>query len=159
MKKKSFFLTLPLSIVMTLTFAGAVLASEGAAEVEMTEAVTEVAEPMGPPAQEEIPLDTSKHEHTYRLAADSYEATDTTGGYRHYRCSVCGDDYSYTTDPMVYAENLKTGEEITLDYAMNPYLPNYEFMPDNELHVFWSREDSEWSFLYNSNIGNSKKGG
>ena len=40
MKKKSFFLTLPLSIVMTLTFAGAVLASEGAAEVEMTEAVT-----------------------------------------------------------------------------------------------------------------------
>ena len=144
MKKKSFFLTLPLSIVMNLTFAGAVLASEGAAEVEMTEAVTEVAEPMGPPAQEEIPLDTSKHEHTYRLAADSYEATDTTGGYRHYRCSVCGDDYSYTTDPMVYAENLKTGEEITLDYAMNPYLPNYEFMPDNELHVFWSREDSEW---------------
>ena len=84
------------------------------------------------------------HVHNYRLAADSYEATATQGGYRHYRCTVCRADYSYETDPLVYTKNPKTGEALTQDYAINPYLPNYEFMPDNELHVMWSKEDSEW---------------
>ena len=86
----------------------------------------------------------TEHEHDYRLASDSYEATATQGGYRHYRCTVCRADYSYETDPLVYTKNPKTGEALTQDYAINPYLPNYEFMPDNELHVMWSKEDSEW---------------
>ena len=85
-----------------------------------------------------------EHSTSYVLQSDSYEATDTTGGYRHYKCSQCDAEYSYKTDPMVYTVNPKTGEEINFDYAINPYLPNYEFMPDNELHVFWSREDNEW---------------
>ncbi len=84
------------------------------------------------------------HGTSYVLQDDSYEATDTTGGYRHYKCAQCGAEYSYATDPMVYEVNPKTGEPITLDYATSVYLPNYEFMPDNELHVFWSRQDNEW---------------
>jgi hypothetical protein len=82
--------------------------------------------------------------HDYRLAADSFEATATQGGYRHYVCAGCGVEYSYETAPTVYAVNPKTGEPVTLDYAVNPYLPNWEFMPDNELHVMWSRKDGEW---------------
>jgi len=84
------------------------------------------------------------HIHAYHLAEDSYEATAAEGGYRHYVCAECGDAYSYETDPTVYTVNPKTGEPVTLDYAANPYLPNWEFMPDNELHVLWSREDNEW---------------
>ncbi len=84
------------------------------------------------------------HSSSYKLQEDSREATDTTGGYRHYKCAECGAEYSYNTDPLVYPVNPKTGEAITFDYAINPYLPNFEFMPDNELHVFWSRADSEW---------------
>lgn len=82
--------------------------------------------------------------HTYRLEPDSYEATDTAGGYRHYRCSVCRSDYAYYTDPLVYKVNPKTGEPLSDSSAANPYLPNYEFMPDNELHILWSKADSEW---------------
>lgn len=85
-----------------------------------------------------------EHSTAYVLQSDSHEATDTTGGFRHYKCSQCGAEYSYETAPMVYSVNPKTGEAITFDYTANPYLPNYEFMPDNELHVFWSREDNEW---------------
>ena len=90
------------------------------------------------------PMEREAHIHTYRLASDSYEATDTTGGYRHYRCTTCHNEYAYNTDPMVYTVNPKTGEAISFDHTINPYLPNYEFMPDNELHVFWSKEDREW---------------
>lgn len=94
---------------------------------------------------EEEKVDPEECTHSYRLQDDSYEATDTTGGYRHYICSDCDDEYSYETDPMVYTVNPKTGEAAdNLKDAVNPYLPNYEFMPDNELHVFWSKEDSEW---------------
>ena len=85
-----------------------------------------------------------EHVTSYVLQDDSYEATDTTGGYRHYACSECGAEYSYETDPMVYEVNPKTGEPLDYSDAVNPYLPNWEFMPDNELHVFWSREDDEW---------------
>ena len=91
-----------------------------------------------------LAADTTAHTHTYRLAPDSYEATDTTGGYRHYRCTVCRSDYAYYTDPLVYTVNPKTGEPVNDSNAANPYLPNYEFMPDNELHVMWSKADSEW---------------
>ena len=87
---------------------------------------------------------TNTPEHTFRLQPDSYEATAATGGYRHYRCTECGEEYSYTIDPLVYDVNPKTGEPLDDSLAVNPYLPNYEFMPDNELHVFWSKEDSEW---------------
>ena len=85
-----------------------------------------------------------EHVGSYRLEADSYEATDTEGGFRHYRCSECQAEYSYETAPLVYETHPKTGEAVSLALAANPYLPNYELMPDNELHVFWSREDEEW---------------
>lgn len=86
-----------------------------------------------------------EHSGSYKLVySDSYEATETEGGHRHYACTVCGAEYSYDTDPTVYTVNPKTGEPVTFDNAANPYLPNYEFMPDNELSVFWSRKDGEW---------------
>ncbi len=91
--------------------------------------------------------DTSEeHVHSYQLQEDSYESTDTEGGFRHYKCTdeECGDEYSYETDPLVYTENPKTGAAISMTTAVNPYLPTYERMPDNEMHVFWSREDEEW---------------
>ena len=49
-----------------------------------------------------------EHTTSYVLQDDSYEATDTAGGYRHYACSECGAEYSYETDPMVYEVNPKT---------------------------------------------------
>ena len=151
MKKYRRLLAMLLCIVMVFTLTNGVWAADGETQLvdpealeaaitaaKATSAVAETAEESDEPAA------APTHTHTYRLAADSYEATDTTGGYRHYRCTVCMHDYSYTTDPMVYKTNPKTGEAITFDYAANPYLPNYEFMPDNELHVLWSKEDNEW---------------
>ena len=85
-----------------------------------------------------------EHAGSYLLQEDSHEATETESGYRHYVCQECGAEYSYETAPLVYETNPKTGEAVSLSLAANPYLPNFELMPDNELHVFWSREDEEW---------------
>ena len=90
-------------------------------------------------------------EHHYRLQEDSFEATDTEGGYRHYRCEDCGDEYSYHTDPMVYVTNPRTGELVDQAGAWNPLLPPWEHIPDPEPQVFWSRADGEWRcYLYGS---------
>lgn len=90
-------------------------------------------------------------EHHYELQEDSYEATDTEGGYRHYVCADCGDEYSYETDPMVYTTNPKTGEPVDQKGAVNPLLPGWEHIPDGEPQVFWSKEDNEWRvYLYGS---------
>ena len=92
-----------------------------------------------------------EYEHHYRLQDDSYEATDTEGGYRHYVCADCGDEYSYTTDPLVYETNPKTGETVTQAHAYNPLLPSWEHIPDAEPQVFWSKADNEWRvYLYGS---------
>ena len=94
-----------------------------------------------------------KHEfeHHYQLQPDSYEATDTTGGYRHYVCADCGDEYSYTMDPLVYTVNPKTGEPVDQAGAWNPLLPSWEHIPDAEPQVFWSRADNEWRcYVYGS---------
>ena len=92
-----------------------------------------------------------EYEHHYQLQDDSYESTDTEGGYRHYVCADCGDEYSYTTDPLVYETNPKTGERVTQAGAYNPLLPSWEHIPDAEPQVFWSKEDNEWRvYLYGS---------
>lgn len=78
-------------------------------------------------------------EHTYELQDDSYEATETEMGYRHYVCSVCNEEYAYETDPMIYEI-----DGIANAGATNPYLPLWEHMPDGDPHVFWSKEDGEW---------------
>ena len=89
--------------------------------------------------------------HHYQLQPDSYEATDTEGGYRHYICSDCGDEYSYTMDPLVYETNPKTGEPVTQAGAWNPLLPSWEHIPDGEPQVYWSKADNEWRcYLYGS---------
>ena len=41
-------------------------------------------------------------DHAYELQDDSYEATEAEGGYRHYVCSNCGEEYAYETDPLIY---------------------------------------------------------
>ena len=90
-------------------------------------------------------------EHHYQLQPDSHEATDTEGGYRHYICKDCGDEYDYTTDPLVYTVNPKTGEPVTQQGAFNPLLPSWEHIPDGEPQVFWSKADKEWRcYLYGS---------
>lgn len=90
-------------------------------------------------------------EHHYQLQEDSYEATDTEGGYRHYVCADCGDEYSYTMDPLVYETNPRTGEPVTQAGAYNPLLPCWEHIPDAEPQVYWSKADSEWRcYVYGS---------
>ena len=92
-----------------------------------------------------------EHTNSYKLAEDSHEATDTEGGLRHYVCSECGAEYSYQTDPLVYDVNPKTGEPADQSGASNPLLPSWEYVPDGEPHVFWSRDDEEWRvYLYGS---------
>lgn len=78
-------------------------------------------------------------EHTYELQNDSYEATEIAGGYRHYICSNCSEEYAYETDPLIYETEGTANEGAT-----NPYLPLWEHMPDGDPHVFWSKEDGEW---------------
>lgn len=96
-------------------------------------------------------------EHHYQLQSDSYEATDTQGGYRHYICADCGDEYDYTTDPMVYTVNPKTGAPVDQQGALNPLLPSTEHIPDPEPQVFWSRADNEWRlYLYGSHDAQEK---
>jgi len=93
-------------------------------------------------------------EHTfhYHLDQDSYiQATESTGGYRRYVCDVCGAEYSYKTDPLVYKVNPKTGKPVDNAGAFNPYMPLWEHVPDGEPHVFWSRKDNEWRvYVYGS---------
>ena len=48
-----------------------------------------------------------EHSESYTLQDDSYESTDTSGGLRHYKCSECGAEYSYETDPMVYVDGFE----------------------------------------------------
>lgn len=101
--------------------------------------------------------ETETQEHHYQLQEDSYEATDTEGGYRHYICADCGDEYSYEMDPMVYEVNPKTGEAIEENGKSNPILPEWEHIPDGEPQVFWSREDNEWRvYLYGSHDAEGK---
>ena len=104
-------------------------------------------------AKKETPPEFKRHEfeHHYQLQPDSYEATDTEGGYRHYVCADCGDEYSYTMDPLVYTVNPKTGEPVTQAGAYNPLLPSWEHIPDPEPQVYWSKADNEWRcYLYGS---------
>lgn len=102
---------------------------------------------------EDKPPEFKRHEfeHHYRLQDDSYEATDAEGGYRHYVCEDCGDEYSYALDPLVYQTNPKTGEPVTQAGAYNPLLPSWEHIPDPEPQVYWSKADNEWRcYLYGS---------
>ena len=92
-----------------------------------------------------------EHTYDYLLRPDSYEATDTEGGYRHYVCSVCGAEYAYATDPLIYPVDPKTGEPCTNAGSVNPNLPLWERVPDAEPHVFWSKADREWRvYIYGS---------
>ena len=102
--------------------------------------------------EEELPdFRIPQPEHHYQLQEDSYEATDTEGGYRHYVCADCGDEYDYHTDPLVYETNPKTGEPVDQAGAFNPLLPTWEHIPDPEPQVYWSKEDHEWRvYLYGS---------
>lgn len=101
--------------------------------------------------EEEVHFKTTEFEHQYQLQDDSYEATDTEGGYRHYKCTDCGDEYSYETDPMVYTENPKTGEPVDQANAFNPLLDSTEHIPDPEPQVYWSKDDGEWRvYIYGS---------
>lgn len=103
-------------------------------------------------ADESLPEDrTCDHIYSYQLQDDSYEATDEKGGYRHYKCSECGEEYAYTTDPMVYETNPNTGEAVDQAGSVNPNLPLWERIPDAEPHVFWSKADHEWrAYMYGS---------
>ena len=91
------------------------------------------------------------HKYSYKLQPDSHEATDTEGGYRHYRCTECGAEYAYETTPLVYTKHPKTGKPVTHAGSVNPNLPLWEHVPDAEPHVFWSKKDKEWRvYLYGS---------
>lgn len=91
-----------------------------------------------------------EHTLSYELQDDSYEATDTEGGYRHYICSQCGAEYSYNTDPMVYVDGFTKQDGTVVEVnkgnegASNPLFPSWEHVPDGEPHVWWSRDDLEW---------------
>ena len=92
-----------------------------------------------------------EHIYSYQLQSDSFEATDTAGGYRHYKCSVCGAEYGYFTDPLIYSRNPKTGRPVSTAGSVNPNLPLWECVPDAEPHVFWSKSDQEWRlYIYGS---------
>lgn len=91
------------------------------------------------------------HEFSYRLQEDSFESTDHTAGYRHYKCTVCGAEYGYDTAPMIYEKHPKTGGKVNHQGAQNPYLPGWEHVADAEPHVFWSVDDEEWRvYIYGS---------
>ena len=112
----------------------------------------------GSPSGEALPEErVCGHTYSYRLQEDSFEATDTEGGYRHYKCGECGAEYAYRTDPMVYANGFvkQNGEIVqvneTNEGATNPYLPLWEHIADGEPHVIWSRADLEWRiYVYGS---------
>ena len=98
-----------------------------------------------------------EHSYSYELQPDSFEATDTEGGYRHYVCSVCGAEYAYRTDPMIYVDGYvkQNGEAVQVNEnsynAANPGMDLWEHVPDGEPHVFWSAADHEWRvYIYGS---------
>ena len=97
------------------------------------------------------------HVYGYRRQSDSYEATETKGGYRHYKCKECGAEYAYYTDPLVYVDGFKKQDgsvvkvNQTNEGSVNPNLPLWEHVPDAEPHVFWSKADLEWRvYIYGS---------
>ena len=100
---------------------------------------------------ETLPEDRAcEHTYNYLLQEDSYEATDTESGYRHYICSVCGAEYAYMTDPLIYVDGFVKQDGSVVDVneknkgAVNPNFPLWERIPDAEPHVFWSKADYEW---------------
>ena len=102
-------------------------------------------------AEEALPEDRAcEHTYNYLLQEDSYEATDTESGYRHYACSICGAEYAYTTDPLVYVDSFIKQDGTVVEVnetnkgAVNPNFPLWERIPDAEPHVFWSKADHEW---------------
>ena len=131
--KKS-ILAIGLSIVMCAALSVAAFAAEEA-----------------PAADAEFSFRACEHRDSYLLQDDSFEATDTEGGFRHYVCSDCGAEYSYETAPLVYEVNPQTGEPVTHLGASNPLYENWSYCPDGEPHVFWSRLDNEWRvYVYGS---------
>ena len=131
MKKNSIAFILLFALLLTLAMPGTAFAAKR--------------------EQKEPEFKQQTFEHQYQLQPDSYEATDTESGYRHYVCADCGDEYDYFTDPLVYTENPKTGEPVTQEGAFNPLLPSWEHIPDGEPQVFWSKADNEWRcYLYGS---------
>ncbi|MBQ9031535.1 MAG: carbohydrate-binding protein [Parasporobacterium sp.] len=150
MRRRQQFLAAAISLAMTLvlfvptvTFAMDVPAAEAANETNTAELTAAVDSGSGYRACE--------HTYSYVLQEDSYEATDTEGGYRHYVCSECKAEYAYETAPMIYEANPKTGEPVTHQGASNPIYENWCFIPDGEPHVFWSRDDEEWRvYVYGS---------
>lgn len=96
-------------------------------------------------------------EHKYERQEDSKEATETEGGYRHYICGACGEEYAYTTDPLVYADGYEKYDGSVVDVnegnigAANPYLPLWDHTCDGEPRVYWSKTDGEWRvYIYAS---------
>jgi len=133
-----------LAFGIALTMCASMSAAAFAGEAEPAAAADEA-------AAESVSFRACEHRDSYLLQDDSYEATDTEGGYRHYACSECGAEYSYATDPLVYGVNPNTGEPVTQQGASNPLYENWSFVPDGEPHVFWSRPDNEWRvFVYGS---------
>lgn len=109
-------------------------------------------------AGETAPYRACEHTNSYLLQDDSHESTDTESGLRHYVCSECGAEYSYETAPLVYTENPVTGEPVDQAGASNPLFENWEYVPDGEPHVFWSRDDEEWRvYVYGSHDANGEK--
>ena len=148
-------LSLILALVMVLSLGSAVFASGEASgspsgEASASGEASGSGESGG--SGEALPEDRCcEHTYDYRLQPDSYEAADTEGGWRHYVCSVCGAEYAYATDPLIYPVNPKTGEPCTNAGAVNPNLPLWERVPDAEPHVFWSKADREWRvYIYGS---------
>ena len=160
-------ITILLVLLMFISLGSAVLASgepssrEPVASVET--ASGESAASVEPSSEEpatsgELPQGRScGHVYGYRIQADSYEATDTKGGYRHYVCKDCGAEYAYRTDPLVYSDGFvkQDGSIVevneTNEGSVNPNLPLWEHIPDGEPHVFWSKADLEWRvYIYGS---------
>ena len=164
-------LCLFLALIMVLSLGAAAFASGEASAEASGEASAEASgeasaeasgeasgNPSGEATAEALPEERAcEHSYSYQLQPDSYEATDTEGGYRHYVCSVCGAEYAYRTDPMIYADGFvkQTGEVVEVNEdnynATNPGMDLWEHVPDGEPHVFWSVADHEWRvYIYGS---------
>ena len=160
-----------LALVMVLSLGAAAFASGEASADASGEASADASaeasgdasaeaggSPSGEATAEALPEErVCEHSYSYQLQPDSYEATDTEGGYRHYVCSVCGAEYAYRTDPMIYADGFvkQTGEVVEVNEdnynATNPGMDLWEHVPDGEPHVFWSVADHEWRvYIYGS---------
>lgn len=116
-----------------------------------TAAIAATAAASEKPAENEVSAYRAcEHSDSYMLQDDSYEATETTGGFRHYKCTKCDAEYSYETDPTVYVDGFVKQDGTVVDVnegnkgASNPLFPSWEHVPDGEPHVWWSRDDMEW---------------